>query len=702
MKNRFKRTSMKFMGTMLLLLFCGNMVCAQSTYHYKKGKEYEDIGWWNSAFKEYMKGMQAGEARSAFEVVLYYLYDYGIPRDTNAAKRTLETWAVKDADMCFLATWIYSGLCMNVGKLYVSDHDYSSMIFDRKLYQLGGGWIAPNPQKALKYARMYAKTDGGYLGDYAAKNLAKYLEADYYFKGMAGLPEDKLKAIEIGDETSKYYSNLGSNLREILHGTQKIEDLVPFVKYIEKNTSPFTNVGNYDEENREKFYELYEEWISIHKDNPKQAFADEPAETQYLIRCFAKMRSYKSLYEKYYEYKTQEEINKDIDEIAKNSVFDDEEEMRTVWSKLSVFRLLRQESLTGKAILWSDFESLFSDSRFVESDGVMNKYFHHYDGPQEVSTKISNLEKHQQSRQNLLLERIESHVDELVRYSEERRIRDDKKNNTTLTQNNNGLHFTPVGSEEISLENYKNEWQEITKNIDEALKIYPYSESALQFKREAECAYKYAQTVYAQHNHTETVEMFIELSECDNAKYSLYAETALKSYKLKRESVEQAFLQQQFVKKVKKVYDGFRKIAIKGNLKKLTPDFVSEVKNVVLNPAISDCKKAIAIYPLDTTSKALHYYQGELSLCGLVEKANNNTITNDDIEKHLKQYGTGDYSELFVALRQKATDIANDKYALKRANELTSQSTKEERKTVLNLPMTKECAKEVKKLIKAL
>lgn len=679
MKNRFKRTSMKFMGTMLLLLFCGNMVCAQSTYHYKKGKNYEDLGWWNSAFKEYMAGVQAGEARSAFEVVLYYLYDYGTPRDTNAAKRTLETWAVKDADMCFLATWIYSGLCMNVGKLYVSDDDYSSMIFDRKLYQLGGGWIAPNPQKALKYARMYAKTDGGYLGDYAAKNLAKYLEAEYFFKGMAGLPEDKLKAIEIGDETSKYYSNLGSNLREILHGTQKIEDLVPFVKYIEKNTSPFTNVGNYDEENREKFYELYEEWISRHKDNPKQAFADEPAETQYLIRCFAKIRGYKSLYKKHYEYKTQEEINKDIDEIAKNSVFDDEEEMRTVWSKLSVFRLLRQEYHTGKKIIWSEFESLFSDSRFVESDGKIGSYdgltYSGY-GPQSVSTKKSDLAIYQQSKQESILEGTKYDIDRLIERSDENRSR--------------------------YYEYREEDWQRVFEDIDYVMEIYPYSESVQKFRSEADCAHKYAKAKYAQHTQTETVEMFIELSECDNAKYSRYAETALKSYKIKRESIEQALLQQQFVKKVKKVYDGFKEKAIKGKLKKITPEVVSEVKTVVFNPAIVGCKKAIAIYPLDTTSKALHYYQGELSLCGLVEKANNNTVTNDDIEKHLKQYGIGDYSELFVALRQKATEIANDRYALKRANELTSQSTKEERKAVLNLPMTKECAKEVKKLIKAL
>lgn len=679
MKNRFKRTSMKFMGTMLLLLFCGNMVCAQSTYHYKKGKNYEDLGWWNSAFKEYMAGVQAGEARSAFEVVLYYLYDYGTPRDTNAAKRTLETWAVKDADMCFLATWIYSGLCMNVGKLYVSDDDYSSMIFDRKLYQLGGGWIAPNPQKALRYARMYAKTDGGYLGDYAAKNLAKYLEAEYYFKGMAGLPEDKLKAIEIGDEISKYYSNLGAHVREVIRDVQKIEDLIPFVKYIEKNSVPFTRVGNYDEDLQKKFYELYEEWVNRYKGNAKQAFADEPAETQYLIRCFAKIRGYKSLYKNYHKYSTQEEINKDIDEIAKNSVFDDEEEMRTVWSKLSVFRLLEQEYNTGKKIIWSEFESLFSDSRFIESDGKIGSYngltYSGY-GPQSVSTKKSDLAKYLQGHQESILGKIKNSIDRLIERSDNDRTR----------------YYV-----------YReDDWQRVIEDIDYVMEIYPYSESVQKFRSEVECAHKYAKAKYAQHTQTETVEMFIELSECDKAKYSLYAETALKSYKLKRESVEQALLQQQFVKTAKKVYDGFRGKAIKGKLKKLTPEVVSEVKTVVMNPAIADCKKAIAIYPLDTTSKALHYYQGELSLCGLVEKANNNTIDNDEIEEHLRQYGAGDYSGLFVALRQKAIEIANDRYALKRANELTSQSTKEEIKSVLNLPMTKECAKEVKKLIKAL
>lgn len=235
---------------------------AQGKYYTKRGDRYYNAGLYDSAYREYMNGVKAGEVGSAEAIFTGYFYDYLMPVDYKAAERMIEKWYKKSESICIFAAWAYLPKEYRVIEKFfyhTPDSPYSldihgilsgmySSIYANSNFQDyyhgpffsqadDTGW-KPNMALAMKYfsywekefASVFERDRSTYLSrscHYSASCLVKGLQGLCYEKGIGGYPKDRDKAFEM-------YSQAQAAINEI----DKSRGIYPLFRMEQERQNP--------------------------------------------------------------------------------------------------------------------------------------------------------------------------------------------------------------------------------------------------------------------------------------------------------------------------------------------------------------------------------------------------------------------------------------------------------------------------------
>ena len=200
---------MKRFLIILLSLILGAPFMSAQNYYCRKGLEYYNMEWYDSAFRTFVDGMNHGEINSTYYVIYCYLREEGTPRDLAKAEALMQKYAQKDPDICILTANYYGGFITKAG--------YETVIYWREWY--GDRKRKTDPSLALKYAHYYLDHWDKNVGvhyQWSASIDAFRIIMDYEIAGQIngkyGFKKNMDKAVDeykkwIGRETISGYDN---------------------------------------------------------------------------------------------------------------------------------------------------------------------------------------------------------------------------------------------------------------------------------------------------------------------------------------------------------------------------------------------------------------------------------------------------------------------------------------------------------------
>lgn len=678
------------------LLFCVQQIYAQ-TYHYYKGEKYYNIGWYDLAFSEYVAGMNAGEPSSALMVAQCYLNERGTPRNVKKAVSILEQWSLKDMTICFFTAVFYDeyqcgfrinwdndktfhqkvpGVCSSFNYIISSIYDHKPLLAE----QYG---LSYDLDKAIKYADILNKK----VNSETTSRYVKLLKLKKIEK--SGDKIALLSAIEPGVYGASDYDKI---LMEAFEQCNSLDDISRVIdmdysknKVLKEATNSICD-NHYSSLYQKDCYEvlsnkclsfyrsLYEECggnqealLDIYNKNPK---IHQAIDVGLSVAAF---------------YKGWKENNiEELEWMCENVQYDSvKENAKSVWTRM----LLKNYVYNHKD--WPSFNELFSSSNYIEVDGVnpLDKYNKYLKAKKEGYTPNENWCE------------VSTHKTDFYPIREQ--WFDAQYSLLANKEKLEGIPYTQIFAEcankGLSLDENKlgkivSVLNEDIKYMDSKLKdsdSYSVQRSSRQNQLE------YAEFLLKEHDNSLSINDYIAFQR-DNADYGNYARVRLsvfKQYRLAKEKeIENRTM---FSPKLIKQHDAFILLCQSGNRTKIKPENVSDLKSSILMPALERCKAAYNIYPIDGIADIQRKYDEEIAVADIILKYANDNDAWELSKAFLKQYPSSAYTQLI-------TDYCNDSYAIREANMLNNQSSKDDINKVLSLPMTKSGNKQVKALIKNL
>jgi len=735
------------MKRVIFLFICGfisiQLLKAQD-YHFNKGEKYLRIGWYDSAFKEYLEGMKTGEASSAFMVAWCYLNETGTPRNVSKAIAVLDQWSDKDVNICFYNA-VFNDPSISVRNVkWTEDKVFSkevkrfyapTLVGNYEFYghkaQIAGDYNLPyNIDKAIKYAqKLEKKVNSDALRDFINLLKTKKLTTSGDF-------ETALSVIGNNADNVIYYDVLQGALGSCstLEDISRIIDLdnaKRSILSIEKATIDNYHVRDCNELLADKcsfFYNVLLESNDGDTSLLKESVKKEP-KTQKAIEIGLSISAVIDGYVK-------KNVN-GLTWICNNVPFNKPKETaRTVWSRcmLKDFMLNRvdsywnSENITDNYLSntdWSAILKIFNSPYYIEVDGyslIPKGYMTNqieldrlitiikeknkntspgsYDQPTEyyqAEKIITNLRFDNEKIKNFNWENVSTKKAEYQSIKE----LSTKRINLLLSQKQTfkGITFEQYlnkvmrGESNINSSYLNTIIQNSTKILSslDSMKDDYGDEAFSSLKEKALSQKEFAEFLSKELLKKTMIDDYITFSK-SGSMYSNYAKSKLSSLRQERQTKEKMIDERVgFNSKDIKKYEGFVSICQSGARKKIKLETAEIVKNNVIVPALKMCSEAYSIYPIDEKSLQQRKFEEELAVIEIIQtyEKNKDVLTLSD--SFLKQYASSPYTNLIQ-------DYYNDSNAIRMANMLTSQSSKDEIEKVLALPMTKEAEKIVKKL----
>lgn len=719
-------------------------------YHFNKGEKILGIGWYDSAFNEYLAGMKAGEASSAFMVAWCYINECGTPRNVQKALTILDQWSDKDLNIClYAAVFFDESKC--AGSIYwAKDKVFSSKatrVFTSELY--GGIYeffghkpqsaenfgISYNLDKAIKYAeKLNKKVNSESTQKFVNLLKTKKLEESGDFLAA-------LSSIGKDADESTYWGILKSALGRC----STLEDIsrVIDIDNTKQRVISVDNATDYDYRIRECneilaekcsfFYNVLLESNGGDTLLLKEDIKNEP-QTRKAIDIGLSIAAIIDGYN-----------NNDVNGVAwiiNNVPFKQPNETaRKVWSRcmLKTFICNRLDSYWNSDVItdkylydtdWGAMCKIFSSPNYVELDG-------HSPISEDYTTKLIDLDK-----RNAALKSIspESYDQQSVSFNYDLqsayfKILDVQRDISLDNNNIKDLNWENVSTKksdyysikelsakrivrllsqkqtfkEMTFEQYLTKIMsgELTVNSGNLSPIIRNSTAVLSvldsikgdygdamfstLRGKAQDQKEFAEFLSKELLKKTVINDYISFSKSSSI-YCNYAKSKLANFRKKRQVKEKQIEERVgFDSKDIKKYDEFVSVCQSGVRKKIKLENVEIVKNNVIVPALKLCRDAYAIYPIDETSLQQRIFEEELAVIEIIDtyEKSNDVVTLSD--SFLKQYASSSYTNLIQ-------DYYNDSYAIRMANMLTCQSSKDDIDKVLALPMTKDGEKAVKKL----
>ena len=709
------------------LLFCAQQIYAQ-TYHYYKGVKYYDIGWYDLAFSEYVAGMNAGEPRSALMVAWCYLNESGTPRNVKKAVSILEQWSLKDMTICLFTAIFYDESQCGMDIPWAADD-----IFNKKVpgvdgphdWQTGGIYtiysckpvfavdygLSDDADKAIKYAEILNKK----VNTKTTSRFVKLLKLKKIEK--SGDKIALLSALEPGFYDGYKYDRI---LKEAFEQCNSLDDISRVIdmdysknKVLKEATNSICNY-HYSLLYKESYEMLSNKCLSFYRSlyeefgGNQEALLDIYDKNPKIHRALNDGLSIAAFY-KGWEKNNIEELEWMCENVQYDSV---KENAKSVWTR----KYLKDYVINHKS--WPEFDELFASSNYIELDGndpFLEEYFALYN--EYLNTK-KNYEttKAEADYYNFLKAKRELDLaDKNIKnnnwcevsthktdfYPIREQWFDAQYSLLANKENLEGIPYTQIFAEcankGLSLDENKlgkivSVLNEDIEYMDSKLKdsdSYSVQRSSRQNQLE------YAEFLLKEHDNSLSINDYIAFQR-DNADYGNYARVRLsvfKQYRLAKEKeIENRTM---FSPKLIKQHDAFILLCQSGNRTKIKPENVSNLKSSILMPALERCKAAYNIYPIDGIADIQRKYDEEIAVADIILKYANDNDAWELSKAFLKQYPSSAYTQLI-------TDYCNDSYAIREANMLNNQSSKDDIKKVLSLPMTKSGNKQVKALIKNL
>lgn len=183
---------MKKAITIVLAFVLGFQMLSAQRYYCRKGLEYLNIDWRDSAFRTFKEGMDHGELASTYYVIICYIAEIGTPTDIPKAESLMAKYYTKSPEICILAANYFAGfktMDSNLRSIYWREY-YSGRKND--------------PALALKYAHYFLDhwdidIDSQYYhsGSFDAFRVIMDYEIRGLLFGTYGFKKDPSKAIAI-------------------------------------------------------------------------------------------------------------------------------------------------------------------------------------------------------------------------------------------------------------------------------------------------------------------------------------------------------------------------------------------------------------------------------------------------------------------------------------------------------------------------
>lgn len=197
---------------LLLMLFWGIQNTTAQNYYFKKALDYQYAGMRDTAFRTAKQGEQAGEVSSAKQLILYYLAEYGTPRNFSEAKRLIDKWYTKSPEICvnaingyspsdlygYITTYFADKMSYNKSVLWGPENTRWENLWDK-------GKQAQSYEKCIQYARalLKMKSDDKYFEEKFLKIAELTLEY-CTLSNKGGMTFNLSKFIKFNPQTKMY------------------------------------------------------------------------------------------------------------------------------------------------------------------------------------------------------------------------------------------------------------------------------------------------------------------------------------------------------------------------------------------------------------------------------------------------------------------------------------------------------------------
>lgn len=726
---------MKHYFLTLALLVVAALPMSAQYYHSNKGDSYYNARWYDSSFREYMEGMKAGEASSALRVIRAYLYEKGTPRDVKKAISIMEQWAEKDPGICFFASAFYDP--------YFIGESYRWYDREKKLVLLHPGYVYDI--RPVSARDVYMETSMEKALKYSEKLEKKFKVSSEYSitlreRNRENTITDKIELLSL-TEGGRY----SERFLDAIHYCKNVEDLNRLIAVDQK--SPFTindkhyfdyyrETGSNDRHGQalaEKYLELIKPCIEARNGDLEAVRKDVEADPK-----MAGMREYMMpIYTKFMCNRDVESVKYAMEYVPYAQLL---EPYRIKWSRESLFTLIK-----GATDDWKKYDEVFSSPIFMETSGqapFSEKYIDEgFPLPEAPEVKVkkeyqginsSDLEDYYKSildnmdrinrdiidkdsgvisREVNDLSTLKADYAPLIDRLKERQILGLRNSEIliitkkpTEQEREQGIRNIKIeypfgaylmmiakGKEKVDNENLKRICSGLEKDIKTLNNDFPDNETANKEIRIKKQYLDFASLLLAEKQKPLQAQDYLAC-KFKNESFKEYVSKRLRWYKNKRRDAENTIATlEDFPSSDVKKYRAFQSSSQKA--KRTAPEMLTYLRDNIVLKNIDACEKAAAIYPLDPPSNVYKNLIEENEIINIALAYCSGKNVEEDCARFFKIFPGSVYNQLIK-------NYSNDSYALRAAGELNAQSSKEDIKKVLDLPMTKDASKQVKELVK--
>lgn len=701
-------------------------------YHYNKGEKFLSIGWDDSAFSEYVSGMNAGEPSSAMMVAWCYLNERGTPRNVQKALSILDQWSKKDPSVCLFTAIFYDQtkcagkvvwggdefFMQKAARIYAPSGEgiYSSgiwSIYDREPIFAEDYGVSFDIEKAIKYAEILNKKVN-------SKSTNDYV---YLLKnGKIGQSGDKIAVFaafnpEVSRNINEYY-RVVEDAFEQCHSLEEIGILLDLER--EKRHEIKSLNSNYFLNSWEKrcYEELSEKSLFFYKELHNKYCVDEKS-----------LNDLKEIYNNNYHIKSAIDIGLSIAAQMKGYLDNDVNEVLWICNNVpfersrDTARLVWTRCKLVEDILnfsdWDSIEAIYSSPNYFEKAGSVPFKEGDLYGLLKCYVEIDSLTVLVKNENgSFSYNHRELSFAEAELRNKRNQMKD--KNWAKLSTKKNDIYLYKKFAQERLVNRIKQRekiggipyWRMLSlfalgektpakEVLNTLLSVYGEDISLLDtvycdnasfnsFREDILDQKSFSEFLLKEITGNLQFDNYLEFGN-SKSKYRMYATNKLEQFRKERQLREKMVQEMNGISKQDiKNHDAFISACQSCARKKINMETLETVKNNVIMLALKQCGEAYSIYP-DEVSPIQKQYEEELDVVDIIEAYANTYDALVLAEAFLKKYPGSLYTNLI-------TDYYNDSYAIRMANQLTTQSSQEDINCVLALPMTKDGKKKVKEL----